>query len=506
MKNVFYVTMLLFVITLFYNCSQEDSLDNRVSSEANFDGDLSNSGGVAPDPTTGNQPATGDNYNEYEENDFVKTVEEPISTFSIDADGGAYSNTRRFLVDDKRLPPRGAIRSEEFVNYFNYDYPEPSGNQPIGLNGEVSDCPWTRGNKLLRIGIKGKDIPRAELPNSNFVFLIDVSGSMSSDDKLGILKESFKRFTDEMRDEDRIAIVTYAGADKVVLESTLGSEKNKIKQAIDRLSSGGSTAGARGIITAYEIAERNFIAEGNNRVILGSDGDFNVGPSSQEDLLELIEVKRESGVFLTILGVGRGNLNEGTMEQIANHGNGNFEYIDNLEQAHKIFVHDFNKFYTVAKDVKIQIEFNPEIVKEYRLIGYENRLLETEDFEDDTKDAGEIGSNQTITAIYEYIPVNQQPRNLPSVTVDFRYKLPAEEVSQPLSLSIKDNGHTFEESTESMRFAASAAGFGMLLWDSAYKGELTYAKLADWANRARSYDPQGFRAEMVELIQVAEGL
>ncbi|MFK7933462.1 MAG: von Willebrand factor type A domain-containing protein [Saprospiraceae bacterium] len=502
-RNYLLPLFVLFTITVFYNCSKENasSLESGLSNSADFAGDYDGN----YDPTEAD-PASGDQYNEYEENGFVKTTDKPISTFSIDADGGAYSNTRRYLLNDKQLPPRGAIRTEEFINYFHYDYPQATGNEPIALNGEVSDCPWKPDHKLLRIGIRGKDIPRNQLPNSNFVFLIDVSGSMSSDDKLGMLRESFKRFTDQMRDDDRIAIVTYAGADKIVLESTAGSEKRKIKRAIDKLKSGGSTAGAKGIITAYEIAERNFIEGGNNRVVLGSDGDFNVGPSTQEELVELIEAKRESGVFLTVLGVGRGNYNEAAMEQIANNGNGTYEYLDSQEQADKVFIHEFNKFYTVAKDVKIQIEFNPAIVEEYRLIGYENRLLETEDFEDDTKDAGEIGSNQTITALYEYKPVSQQPRNAPSVTIDFRYKLPAENVSQPLSLEVRDQGNSFDDATESMRFAASAAGFGMLLWESDYSGDLEYSDLKTWVRKARTYDPQGHRKEMEELIEVAEGL
>lgn len=489
----------------FSNCSQDaDDLSFNAEADRAYDSSgpfLSNNIGSSPE-----ESPTGEGYNEYAENEFVEVSEEPISTFSIDADGASYSNTRRFLLTEGKLPPQAAVRTEEFINYFNFDYAEPEGEHPIALNGEISDCPWSSGHKLLRIGIKGKDIPRPQLPNSNFVFLIDVSGSMSSANKLELLKESFKIFTDEMRDEDKIAIVTYAGSAGVVLPSTFGSEKAVIKEAIDKLGAGGSTAGAQGIITAYEIAEQNFIEGGNNRVILGSDGDFNVGPSSQDELVELIEEKRETGIFITILGVGTGNLQDGRMEQIANNGNGNYEYLDNLDQAKKVFIHEFNKFYTVAKDVKIQIEFNPQVVSQYRLIGYENRLLETEDFEDDTKDAGEIGSNQTITALYEYIPVVLPLNSGAAVNVDFRYKNPDEDVSIPLNLDIIDHLNTFEGASENLRFAATAAGFGMLLWGSDYSGDLEYSDLINWAQHANGYDPYGFRVQMLEMLEVASGL
>lgn len=506
MKNfkfsLFSMIAIFSICFIFSNCTPEDAIRTDESLDSNGQILSNSTGDFSTNPEFG---TPGEGYNEYEENDFVDVSEEPISTFSIDADGASYSNTRRFLNDGK-LPPRGAIRSEEFINYFNFDYEEPDAEHPIALNGEISDCPWTEGHKLLRIGIKGKDIPRFELPNSNFVFLIDVSGSMSAPEKLGLLKESFKLFTDEMRAEDKIAIVTYAGSAGVVLPSTFGSEKSIIKAAIDKLGAGGSTAGAEGIITAYEIAEDNFITGGNNRVVLGSDGDFNVGPSSQDELVKLIEEKRETGIFLTILGVGKGNLQDGRMEQIANNGNGNYEYLDNLDQAKKVFIHEFNKFYTVAKDVKIQIKFNPQVVSQYRLIGYENRLLETEDFEDDTKDAGEIGSNQTITALYEYVPVVLPLDSGAAVSVDFRYKKPDEEVSIPLNLDIMDHFNTFEGASENMRFAASAAGFGMILWESEHKGDLDYQDLKNWVQQADSYDPFGFRAEMLGLLEIAEGL
>lgn len=448
--------------------------------------------------------AAGENYNEIIENPFILVEEEPTSTFSIDADGASFSNVRRFL-NKNQLPPKDAIRTEELVNYFNYDYGPAAGGHPIALNGEVSGCPWAPEHRLVRIGIKGKDIQ--QLPPSNIVLLIDVSGSMSDPDKLPLLRESFKLFVDELSGEDRLAIVTYAGQAGVLLPSTPGSRKAEIKSAIDKLGAGGSTAGAQGIVTAYEIAQANFIQGGNNRVILGTDGDFNVGPSSQEELVGLIEEKRELGIFLTVLGVGTGNLNDAMLEQVADNGNGTYEYIDNLEQARKVFIYEFGKFYTVAKDVKVQVDFNPSVVHAYRLIGYENRLLENEDFENDQKDAGEIGSGQTITALYEIIPATGGGTlNVPTFSIDFRYKLPDEDTSIPLNMEILDEGHTFGQASENMRFAASVASFGLLLRDSEYKGETSYEKIRQWAGGATGFDPFGFRQEFLELVQKADDL
>ena len=334
----------LIILGFFYSCSYHQ--DNFAANESSFipisnnniyDGDL----------------YSGDNYNEVVENPFIYVSEEPISTFSIDADGASYANMRRYVLQEHRLPPSSAVRTEEFINYFNLNYDVSDTTHPVSLNGEVSQCPWNELNKLVRIGIRGKTVAADELPRSNFIFLIDVSGSMASEDKLELLKNGFKLFVDELKDSDRVAIVTYAGSAGVVLESTSGDDKEKIKRAINSLGSSESTAGAEGIITAYEIAQQNFIQGGNNRIILGTDGDFNVGPSSQEELINLVETKRDLGVFLTVLGVGRGNLNEGTLEQIANNGNGNYEYLDNIEQLRKVFIYEYSKFLTVAKDVKV---------------------------------------------------------------------------------------------------------------------------------------------------------
>lgn len=447
----------------------------------------------------------GDTYNDVGENPFVNVNDQPISTFSVDADGASYANVRRFIQQDNQLPPKGAVRTEELINYFELDYAYTDPTHPINLNGEVSQCPWNTANKLIRIGIKGKPIPKTELPASNFVFLIDISGSMGSEDKLELLKNGFKYFVDEMSSEDKVAIVTYAGSAGVVLPSTSGNNKTLIKDAIDALGSGGSTAGAEGIITAYEIAQEHFITGGNNRIIIGTDGDFNVGPSSQEELVTLIEEKRELGIYLTVLGVGRGNLNDAALEQIANKGNGTYEYIDNLEQLRKVFIYEYNKFFTIAKDVKVQVVFNPDNVQAYRLIGYENRILNDQDFDNDTKDAGEIGVNQNITALYEIVPKsNLNFKFVPTFTIDVKYKMPNEATSIPLELAIFDEGKSFNESSDFMRFTSSVASFSMLVTDSQYKGTSNYNQLLVWLNATNLTDNYNFKAEFKTLIEKAK--
>ena len=505
MKNITRLVFLLFAFVLtFSNCTKnnaeiDDNSNTRGSVSPSFDSTFGNFSGESFDFTS------GEGYNKIEENPWVEVYDEPTSTFSIDADGGSYSNARRFL-DNDQLPPKDAIRSEEIINYFQYDYPEPQSNHPISLDGEITDCPWTKGNRLLRIGLKGKHIPREALPPANFVFLIDASGSMKAENKLPLLKESFIMFAETMKPEDRIAIVVYTGNAGVLLESTPGSLKNTIIDAIESLGAGGSTNGAAGIHTAYDIAEANFIEGGNNRIILGTDGDFNVGVSSQDELIELIEEKRESGVFLSVLGVGTGNYQDGKMEQLANNGNGTYEYIDDLDQARKVFVEEMGKFYAVAKDVKIQIEFNPTVVEQYRLIGYENRLLEDEDFEDDTKDAGEIGADQAVTALYELVMRPSGTLSGAALTVDFRYKLPEADVSRPLQLEIFDELAFFEDASENTRFAAAAAAYGLQLRDSEYKGNATWQDILKWASEAQQFDPNGYRTEFLDLIKKAESL
>ena len=502
MKNYFKSTLkfnlfLLFTLSIsvgFISCELSDSSIDYNSGNNNY----VDFGGFNP---------TGDQYNEYTENPFINTAENATSTFSTDADGAAYANVRRFLQQDNAIPPKGAIRTEELINYFQLDYPFNNGTHPISLNGEVSDCPWNTANKLVRIGLKGKSIAAQNLPASNFVFLIDVSGSMASEDKLDLLKNGFKYFVDGLSDKDKVAIVTYAGSAGVVLESTSGKDKQKIKNAIDKLGAGGSTAGAQGIITAYEIAQQHFINNGNNRIVIGTDGDFNVGPSSQEELVKLIEEKRELGIYITVLGVGRGNLNDAALEQIANNGNGTYEYIDNIEQLKKVFIYDYSKFYTVAKDVKIQVEFNPVNVEAYRLIGYENRVLNEEDFEDDKKDAGEIGANQNVTALYEIVPKNNaETQSGPTFTIDFRYKNPDADVSIPLELEIFDQGKTFSQASDFMKFTSSVASFSMLLSESEYKGTSNYDAVLEWLNATNLNDEHGFKAEFKELVKTAKKL
>lgn len=451
------------------------------------------------DSLEGNLPNT-EKYTDYGENKFINTADEPVSTFSIDADSASFCNTRRFLHLGQ-LPPKESVRIEEYINYFTFDYAEPTDGENIALNSEVTTCPWAPDHEILRLGIKGKTIPEKELPNSNFVLLIDVSGSMSSDDKLALLKVGFKQMVDEMRPSDRIAIVTYAAGVRVLLDSTFCDKKDQIKKAIDQLNAGGSTAGSDGIQKAYEIARKNFIPDGNNRVILGTDGDFNVGISSTEELVKFIEEKRDTGVYLTVLGVGTGNLNDAMMEQLANHGNGNYEYLDSAKQMKKVFVDEKSKFYTVAKDSKVQITFNPELVKSYRLIGYENRVLKNEDFTNDSVDAGEIGAGQTITALYELV-LDQIKLDAPLVTFDFRYIKPHEAESRPLSHIVEHNViHRFSEASENTRFAAAITCFGLQMKQSEYKGTASKAMVLELGGSAVTFDPNGYRAEFLELVK-----
>lgn len=491
--------ILLFAISSIIAC--DEITDNSITQPlSNQSGDISSEalGGIAV--------PNADNYAEFEENPFVSVSDQPISTFSIDADGASYANTRRFLMSDNQLPPKGAVRTEELINYFNLDYQEDNSAHPISLNGEISSCPWNTDHKLIRIGIKGNKIPDSELKASNYVFLIDVSGSMSSEDKLELLMNGFKQLTDELTEDDRVSIVTYAGRSETILSSATGDQKDIIKTAINQLESGGGTAGAEGILTAYDIAVANFIEGGNNRIIIGTDGDFNIGISDHEELITLIEEQRDKGIFLTVLGVGRGNLNDASLEQIANNGNGTYEYVDNEEQLEKVFIHDFHKFYTVAKDVKIQVDFNEQNISEYRLIGYENRVLQNEDFEDDEKDAGEIGSNQNITALYEIKEAQTFRKSVASLSIDFRYKNPDEDTSIPLSLAVYDENTSFKEASAHQQFVAAVASFSMHLTDSSYKGNTDYDDILNWLNDSNVEDKHSLKEEFKELVQKAKDL
>ena len=441
-------------------------------------------------------------YNEFLENPFISTKENPVSTFSVDADGGSFAHVRGYINQGIK-PPKFSVRVEEFINYFPMDYQDDGANS-ISLNGEVCYCPWDINHKLIRIGIKGREIAEADYPYANFVLLIDVSGSMGTQGKLDYIKEGFIKFVDKMRPQDRLAIVTYAGTSGVLMESTPGTKKEYIKKQIRKLKSGGSTHGSSGIIKAYQIAEENFIEGGNNRVILGTDGDFNVGITSQDELIKLIEEKRKSGIFLTTIGVGL-YVNEGMLEQLANKGNGNYEFIDRVEEMEKVFINDYNKFLTVAKDVKVQVEFNPNTVEKYRLIGYVNRLLKNEDFDNDTIDAGEIGAGQTITALYEIIPINiVDTRALSAFSVDFRYKEPDENTSKKLHLDVLNNNTPFENASDNMIFAAAAASYGMILFDSKYKGKTSMDKVSSWVKKSSNFDPHGYRQDFLKLIETSK--
>ena len=465
-------------------------------------------------------------YDRIYDNPFLAVGSNPLSTFSIDVDRASYSNVRRFL-NGGQLPPADAVRIEEMINYFTYDYPEPHGEHPFSVTTEVAPAPWQPAHKLLRIGLQAKRIDTRELPPSNLVFLLDVSGSMQSPDKLPLVKSAMRMLVDELRPEDRVAIVVYAGAAGLVLPSTPGSNKQAIRSAIESLEAGGSTAGGAGIRLAYDIARENHIRGGNNRVILATDGDFNIGPSSDAEMIRLVEEKREGGTFLTVLGFGTGNLKDAKMEKLADHGNGNYAYIDGLLEAKKTLVTEMGgTLLTVAKDVKLQLEFNPARVQAYRLIGYENRLLRDEDFNDDTKDAGEMGAGHSVTALYEIIPVGvESPVEIEGVDplryqappertdapagddellfVKLRYKQPDGEQSRLFSHAVPDRETRF---SEDFAFSAAVAAFGMLLRDSEYKGNATLEQVVDMAQRGRGADEQGYRAEFVRLAEAARAM
>lgn len=465
-----------------------------------------------------------EDYESFEENQFENPAIAPLSTFSIDVDNASYTNVRRFLNNGQTVP-KDAVRVEEMINFFKYQYPQPTGNDIFSINTEYSDAPWNPKHKLLKIGLKGKDIPTDNLPASNFVFLIDVSGSMESSNKLPLLKQSMKLLVNQMRAQDRIAIVVYAGAAGLVLPSTSGAEKSKITAALDNLSAGGSTAGGAGIELAYKTAQEYFIKGGNNRVILATDGDFNVGSSSNSDMQTLIEAKRKSGVFLTCLGYGMGNYKDSKMEILADKGNGNYAYIDNMQEADRFLQKEFKgSMFAIAKDVKIQIEFNPKYVQSYRLIGYENRKLRDEDFANDAIDAGELGSGHTVTALYEIIPVGvesdyftpatelkySQPTKASGdysdelATIKFRHKKPDEDVSKETIKVIPNISTALSNTSGDFKFAASVAWFGLKLRDSELIPNKQTEAILKLAKDGLQNDPQGYRSEFVRLVKMVE--
>ncbi|MDC7136099.1 MULTISPECIES: vWA domain-containing protein [Bacteroides] len=465
-------------------------------------------------------------YGRIQENGFKSVADAPLSTFSIDVDPASYSNMRRF-INRGELPPADAIRTEELVNYFSYDYPKPTGNDPVKITVEAGTCTWNTAHRLVRIGLKAKEIPTEQLPASNLVFLVDVSGSMWGANRLDLVKSSLKLLVNNLRNKDKVAIVTYAGSAGVKLEATSGGDKQKIREAIDELTAGGSTAGGAGIHLAYQIAKKNFISDGNNRIILCSDGDFNVGVSSAEGLEQLIEKERKSGVHLTVLGYGMGNYKDKKIQVLAEKGNGNHAYIDNLQEANRVLVGEFGAtLHTVAKDVKLQVEFNPSQVQAYRLIGYESRLLKDEDFNNDAKDAGDMGAGHTVTAFYEVIPAGVKNEYVGKVddlkyqkkekmtlkptgsdellTVKLRYKASDKDVSRKMELPFVDNKG--DSVSSDFRFASAVAMFGQLLRDSDFKGIADYDKVIKLAKQGLNNDERGYRREFIRLVEAAKGL
>lgn len=462
-------------------------------------------------------------YNRIYDNEFKDSKHDPLSTFSIDVDRASYSNVRRFL-NQHSLPEADAVRIEEMINYFSYQYPQPKTDDPFSITTEYTECPWNKKHSLIHIGLQGKEVKLDKLPANNLTFLIDVSGSMSSEDKLPLLKSGLRLLIEQMRPEDKVSLVVYAGAAGVVLPPTSGEHKDRIFDALDKLQSGGSTAGGEGIMLAYKTARENYNAKGNNRIILATDGDFNVGISSDGELTRLIEKEREDGVFLSVLGFGTGNYQDGKMEQLADKGNGNYAYIDNILEAKKVLVKEMGgTLLTIAKDVKLQIEFNPAKVKGYRLVGYENRLLNKEDFNDDKKDAGELGSGHTVTAIYEIIPAGSEeliastdalkyqetkPNNAATtsevMTIKFRYKEPKEKTSKLITHIVTDQKNAFANASENCRFSVAVAEFGMLLRDSKFKGDSDFKSVMTLAKSAKGSDEEGYRAEFIKLVEIAE--
>jgi Ca-activated chloride channel homolog len=486
---------------------------------------LGKTGNISPEPKENinrDRPqGNTENFNVIDENPFLRPTTSPLSTFSIDVDTASYSKMRQF-INNGTVPPKDAVRLEELVNYFPYRYPQPDRNQPFSVTTDVTQAPWNPQHKLVRIGLKGKQIEPA--PPSNLVFLIDVSGSMSGPGRLPLVQRSLCLLTQQLKAQDRVTLVVYAGSAGVVLSPTPGDQKAKILEAIANLRAGGSTAGGQGIELAYKKAEESFIKGGNNRVILATDGDFNVGVSSDAELVRMIEQKRDRGIFLTVLGFGMGNYKDGRMEQLADKGNGNYAYIDTFSEAKKVLVNDLRgTLFTIAKDVKIQVEMNPAKVQAYRLIGYENRALRDQDFNDDRKDAGEIGAGHTVTALYEIIPPGVTPDvKLPDIDglkyqkpqaatspsdanelmqVKLRYKEPTGNSSELISRSVGDRVIPLEQTSEDLRFASSVAMFGMLLRDSEFRGKASMEAVLRLAEQGKGADTEGYREEFITLVK-----
>lgn len=446
-----------------------------------------------------NEGMEGDRYDEIIENEFINTGDEPTSTFSVDCDGASYANMRRFIREGS-LPYRNSVRIEEFLNYFTFDYAEPEAEEVLSMNSELASCPWNSEHKLLRLGIKGQSLKTK--PLSNYVFLIDVSGSMNSKDKLELLKNGMTTLVDQLNPNDRVSIITYSGSVKKLLESTLASDGRTIKKAISKLTASGSTNGGEAMKMAYEEALENFITGGNNRIVMGTDGDFNVGVTRTDELKEMVENYAKKGIYITICGFGRGNLNDGMIETVTNAGNGTYEYIDSEDEITKVFVNDFGKFFAVANDVKAQVTFDPAVVKSYRLIGYENRVLSNSDFENDEKDASEIGSGQTITALYELIMNENAPISAGKFSIRYKKTLGTES----LLLESKLPSEEAASLSPNMALASGCAAYGLVLRDSKFKGIASIPLAYDLVSSSLSFDPHGYRAQFAELIQKANTL
>jgi len=516
-------TMVLLVS--MYACQSGGSRERYVMLEKEKRMDRIEKDEVAKNNVKSDSLSNTEEYDRIYENPFKEALQNPLSTFSIDVDKASYSNVRRYL-ENGTLPPKDAVRIEEMINYFSYHYPQPSDEHPFAIYTENAQCPWNTEHRLIQIGLQGKSLDYEHLKPSNLVFLIDVSGSMDDPNKLPLVKKSLCMMLDNLQTTDKVALVVYAGAAGVVLPSTSIDEKEKITDAIEKLSAGGSTAGGEGLQLAYKIAKSSYIADGNNRVILCTDGDFNVGVSSTSEMVRFIEDKRKENIYLTICGFGMGNYKDGRLEQISRAGNGNYFYIDQEKEAQKVFVKELRaNMFTIAKDVKIQVEFNPEKVKAYRLIGYENRVLANEDFNDDLKDAGELGAGHIVTALYEIIP-NGVPASVAStdplkyqktslsdksksgelVTIKFRYKPIGSETSKLIVKTIDSQSAVLKNASADFRFSAAVAGFGMLLRQSAFKGNATYNTILELAENAITDHVDQEKSELLDLIKKAKNL
>lgn len=504
---------------------QEISISYSVKdSEKRSSGKIDHSGGSTVSYKSSDVDYNTESYSAINENGFKNSSVNPLSTFSVDVDAASYSNVRRFIMGGSK-PPIDAVRVEEMINYFDYDYPDPVDDVPFSISTEIGDCPWNEKSKLVHIGLQAERLKTKDLPANNLVFLIDVSGSMAQENKLPLLVKSFKLLVNELRPEDKVAIVVYAGAAGIVLEPTSGNDKTKILESLEALNAGGSTAGGQGIILAYKVASENFIQGGNNRVILATDGDFNVGMSSDAEMQRLIEEKRESSVFLTCLGFGMGNYQDSKLEILSDKGNGNYAYIDNLLEAKKVLVTEIGgTLLTLAKDVKIQVEFNPMIIESYRLVGYENRLLNAEDFNDDKKDAGEIGAGHSVTALYEVVLKGQG--NAPTVdplrystnepnesalinemlTVKFRYKKPDGDVSMLIEKNLENKIIAWSDLSNDFKFSAAVSEFGMVLRNSEFKGTSSFESILKLAHESKGNDKNGYRAEFIRIVELSKAL